>query len=90
MAGQDVIVRVATSDDNSGASKVQLSHSADFAQYSEFPIAGSTTDIGWTLQPSGEVYVRVVDRAGNTSEVKGEQGPSKYDIFLPLVLRQFP
>jgi uncharacterized repeat protein (TIGR01451 family) len=87
MAGQDVIVRVTTSDDNSGASRVQISHSADLAQYSEFPVTGVTTDIDWTLQPSGEIYLRVVDRAGNPSDVESAQGPPRYEIYLPLVLR---
>lgn len=89
MAGKDVIVRVTTSDDNSGVSKVQLSHSADFARYSEFAVTGGTTDISWTLQPSGQVYVRVVDRAGNLSEVESEQGPPNYEVYLPLVLRLY-
>jgi fibronectin-binding autotransporter adhesin len=89
MVGQDVIVRVTTSDDNSGASKVQISHSADFAECLEFAVTGATTDIPWTLQSSGEVYVRVVDRAGNLSEVQRGQGPPEYEIYLPVVLRNF-
>jgi hypothetical protein len=87
VAGQNVIVRVTSSDDNSGAGTVQISHSEDFAQYSEFAVTGPTTDIAWTLQSSGEVYVRVVDRAGNVSQVESEQGPPKYDVYLPLVIR---
>jgi uncharacterized repeat protein (TIGR01451 family) len=90
MAGRDVVVRVTTSDDNSGASKIQISHSADFAEYSEFAVPGATMDIPWTLQSSGVAYVRVVDRAGNLSDVQSGQGPPQYDIYLPLVLRQFP
>jgi uncharacterized repeat protein (TIGR01451 family) len=85
MVGRDVIVRVASSDDNSGAGTAQVSH--DGENYSDFAITGSTTDIPWTLQPSGEVYVRVVDRAGNPSDVRIEQGPPNHLVFLPLVLR---
>jgi uncharacterized repeat protein (TIGR01451 family) len=87
VTGQDVIVRVTSSDDNSGASIVQISHSVDFVQYSEFAVTGPTTDIPWVLQSSGEVYVRVVDRAGNVSEVESEQGPPKYGVYLPLMIR---
>ena len=87
VAGQNVIVRVTSSDDNSGAGVIQISHGVDFAQYSEFAVTGPTTDIPWVLQSSGEVYVRVVDRAGNVSEVESEQGPPKYDVYLPLVIR---
>jgi uncharacterized repeat protein (TIGR01451 family) len=85
--GQNVIVRVTSSDDNTGASTIHVSHSEDFAQYSEFAVIGPTTDIAWVLQSSGEVYVRVIDRAGNVSEVEGEQGPPKYEIYLPLIIR---
>jgi uncharacterized repeat protein (TIGR01451 family) len=89
VSGQDVIVRVATSDDNSGAGVIRVSHDEDFAQYSAFAVSGPTTDVPWVLQSSGEVYVRVVDRAGNVSKVKGEQGPSKYEVYLPLVIRSY-
>jgi uncharacterized repeat protein (TIGR01451 family) len=88
MAGQDVIVRVTSSDDNVGTSKAHVSHDDAFETYSAFEITGNTTDIPWTLQPSGEVYVRVVDRAGNVSEIKSEQGRPNYPVFLPLVLRR--
>lgn len=88
MAGPDVIVRVKSSDDNSGVSKVQISHDENWETYSEFAATGRTTDIPWTLQPSGEIYVRVLDRAGNASAVRNEQGPPSQQVFLPLVLRQ--
>jgi len=85
--GEEVIVRVTASDDNSGLARVQISHSEDFGGSSEFGVTGGTTDIPWTLQPSGEVYVRVVDRAGNVSESESQQGPSRYEVFLPALLR---
>jgi uncharacterized repeat protein (TIGR01451 family) len=87
VAGQNVILRVTSSDDNSGAGVVQISHGEDFAQYSEFAVTGATTDIPWVLQSSGEVYVRVVDRAGNVSQAADEQGPPKYEIYLPLAIK---
>jgi hypothetical protein len=90
MAGQDVLIRVTSSDDNAGTSEVHVSHKGTFETYADFEITGSTTDIPWTLQPSGEVYVRVVDRAGNVSEAVGAQGTPNYPVFLPLVLRQTP
>ncbi len=68
MQGQEVIVRVTASDGNSGVTTVQVSHDEGFGQFSEFAFIGPATDIPWTLQPSGLVYVRVVDRAGNLSE----------------------
>lgn len=86
-AAHQVIVRVTASDDSSGVEAVQISDSASFGTFSEFEVTGSTTDIPWTLQPSGEVYVRVVDRAGNVSEAEKGQGPTTYEIYVPLVLR---
>jgi len=83
--GQNVILRVTVSDGNSGVDRLQISHSADFNQFSEVPATGSTTDVPWVLQPFGAVYVRVVDRAGNLSDVSGEQGLAQ--IYLPIVVR---
>jgi hypothetical protein len=88
MDGVDVIVRVTVSDANSGAGTIQMSHSAGFDAFSEFPVAGSQTDIPWSLQPSGSVYVRVVDRAGNLSEVSHES--TRFNIYLPLTLKSGP
>jgi len=88
--GLSVIVRVTASDSNTGVSQVQISHSADFEQFSEFAVTGRMTDIPWTLQPSGKVYVRAVDRAGNVSEVSSEQGEANYEIYLPIVVRSEP
>ena len=48
------------------------------------------TDILWTLQSSGAVYVRVVDRAGNTSPVSSGSGPAHNRIYLPLVVKPVP
>ena len=84
---RDVIVRVTSSDDNSGVGAVRISHDEDFAEFSEFPVTGRTTDIPWTLQSSAKVYVRVMDRAGNLSEVCEGQGPPQHVIYLPIVLR---
>jgi hypothetical protein len=86
MGGQDVIVRVTASDDNSGVSKVQISHSADFEQFSEFAATSGTTDTPWTLQHSGTVYVRVVDRAGNLSQVSSGQTSMYFKTYLPLLI----
>ncbi len=82
-------MQVTTSDDNSGVSEVLISDSAGFGQFSEFAVTGGTTDVPWTLQPSGKVYIRVVDRAGNLSEIRSEQGPAHHEIYLPLVLRLY-
>jgi uncharacterized repeat protein (TIGR01451 family) len=86
----DVIVRVTAIDANSGVDRVQISHSAMFDEFSEFAFVGPATDIPWALQSSGEVYVRAVDRAGNLSPITGAQGPARYSIYLPVVLRNAP
>jgi uncharacterized repeat protein (TIGR01451 family) len=85
--GQNVIVRVTASDANSGVGTVQISHRADFGTYAGFPSAGPITYVPWALQPSGLVYVRVVDRAGNLSPVSSEQGPTRFEAYLPMLLR---
>jgi len=90
MQGQDVFVRVTASDDSSGVSKVQVSHSAGLISFSEFAVTGSMTNIPWTLQFSGAVYVRVVDRAGNLSPVSSGPGPAHNRICLPLVVKSRP
>lgn len=82
---QAVIVRVTAVDANSGVGWVQISHDEGFGQFSEFACFGPATDIPWLLQPSGLIYVRVVDRAGNLSEVISEQGSIR--IYLPFVAR---
>jgi uncharacterized repeat protein (TIGR01451 family) len=87
MNKQDVIVRVTADDDNSGIAEVQVSDTKDFSAPSNFEMIGRITDIPWTLQPSGQVHVRVVDRAGNISETKSEQGVSNYRIYLPALAR---
>lgn len=81
-------IQVTAGDDVSGVGKVQVSNQAGFSSYSEFAAVGSMTDIPWQLQPSGKVYVRVVDRAGNYSTVSIGQGPtSPTRVYLPLVIR---
>jgi len=84
----DIIVRVTAGDANSGIDKVQLSDTPEFTQFSELPFVGPTTDIPWTLPASGEVYVRVMDRAGNFSLVGSGQRPANFKIYLPLVVIQ--
>jgi hypothetical protein len=87
MTGMNVIVRVTTSDDNSGVGSVEISHEPNFDDYTTFKMVGETADFFWELQPSGLVYVRAVDRAGNLSISVGAQGPKSYDkIYLPLVI----
>lgn len=87
--GKNTIVRVTASDDNSGVNKVQISHDMNFGQFLEFAFTGNTTDISWPLQPSGIVYVRVKDRAGNLSQVSSKQGTPYFEIYLPVVLKNY-
>ncbi len=84
---KSVIVRVVASDDNSGVSEVQISHNMNFDQFSKFAAIDNTTDIPWALQPSGIVYVRVKDRAGNLSRVSSEQESPYSEIYLPVVFK---
>jgi uncharacterized repeat protein (TIGR01451 family) len=84
-SGQNVIVRVTSSDDNSGVGRIQISSSTNFSRFTEFAASGGTTDIPWTWAASGQVYVRVVDRAGNVSSAVGIQPP--YSVYLPLMMR---
>ncbi|MCP3885177.1 MAG: hypothetical protein GY700_06820, partial [Propionibacteriaceae bacterium] len=44
------------------------------ANDTEIDVTQATQDLNWTLQANGEVYVCAVDRAGNTSQPKFEQG----------------
>jgi hypothetical protein len=83
-----VIVRVTSSDDNSGVEQIQISDSYDFTTYTSYPVIGSVTDILYDLQPSGLIYIRVKDRSGNLSDVTRELGPaSERQIYLPLAIR---
>ncbi len=88
-AAQDAVtIRVTTSDDNSGVDRIVVSHDGVCdANDAEFEITRATQDWAWTLQASGEVYVCAVDRAGNTSLPRLEQGEAKHIIFLPFVVR---
>lgn len=89
IAGLSVILRITTSDDNSGVDTVHISHQADIDPYVAYDIPGSTVDIPWMLHPSGLVHVRAIDRAGNLSTVTTGQGPpSNYIVCLPLVVKQ--
>ena len=89
-AGKSVLVRVIARDDNSGVLEVQLSNRSDFAVASSYPVAGSLTEIAWPLQPSGLVYGRVLDRAGNPSTVASAQGKPCYSVYLPILQRSTP
>ena len=82
---QNVIVRIKSGDDNSGVSRVQINSGENFSQFTEFTVTGSTTDIPWTLPPSGTIYVRVVDRAGNFSNIASGHGA--YKVYLPMIVR---
>jgi uncharacterized repeat protein (TIGR01451 family) len=85
-----VTVRVTASDENSGLDEVRVSHNPDLEPYSAFPITGAVTDIPWTPQASGQVYVCVMDRAGNASETKSALASVQYRIFLPITVRATP
>jgi hypothetical protein len=67
--------------------RIQVSDDPDFGTYTEFVFIGPTADIPWTVQATGAVYIRAVDRAGNTSEISYGKGPADHEVFLPLVLR---
>ena len=82
-----VIVRVISSDDNSGVGEIQMSHLAGFTTYQSFLPTGATTNLPWSLQPSGWVYVRVRDQAGNLSAMSDAHGPAEYKVFLPAALK---
>ena len=87
-SGRSVLVRVIAHDDNSGVRTVQLSNRSDFVTASSYPVTGSLTEIVWPLQPSGLVYGRVLDRAGNTSPAVSAQGePWWYRVYLPVLQR---
>ncbi|OQY36192.1 MAG: hypothetical protein B6243_03815 [Anaerolineaceae bacterium 4572_5.2] len=89
---EHVIIRVRSRDDNSGVNKVEISHSGDFsdctadgsADCQSFTVVQSVQDFNWTLQNSGLVYVRTVDRAGNVSDVTFQGGVA---IYLPIALK---
>jgi hypothetical protein len=85
-----VMVRVTASDPNSGVDRVQISDDLDFGTFAEFPFIGPTTEVPWALQETGEVYVRVLDRAGNVSVISGAQAQLDFYIYLPIVLRNAP
>jgi len=81
-------VVVTTTDGESGVGSIHLSHSADFNSYENYSVTGATTKISWDLQPSGTVFVRAIDRAGNVSGVKMGQGILDNSTYLPLILGQ--
>jgi hypothetical protein len=71
-------------DDISGVGRIQISSSSNFSTFTEFAPTGSVTDIPWTLVTSGQVYVRVTDRAGNVSNVVSDK---YHAVYLPLIMR---
>jgi uncharacterized repeat protein (TIGR01451 family) len=79
-------VVVTTTDEHSGVGSVQLSHSAGFESYETYPVTSARTAIPWSLDPSGQVFVRAIDRAGNVSAVEVGHGLSNYPVFLPLTI----
>jgi uncharacterized repeat protein (TIGR01451 family) len=79
-------VIVTTMDEHSGVDVIQLSHSASFESFENFSVSGTKTQVPWSLQPTGLVYVRAVDRAGNVSDVKMGQGTRDNSTYLPLIL----
>jgi uncharacterized repeat protein (TIGR01451 family) len=85
--GQSVIVRVTTSDDNSGIGQIQISHWADFDQYQSFAPAGWRTEIPWEMHSSGQLFTRVVDRAGNFSEATAQVFAPEHKVYLPTIMR---
>jgi len=85
----DVTVRVTAIDADDGVDKVQFSNSTIFLNPVEYAATSGQTDVAWSLQPSGIVYARVLDRAGNASPAKSGQGPTHKAIYLPLVLRAY-
>ncbi len=90
LAESEVIVRVTSSDSNTGVSVVQIAENAGFDGYLEFPVLGPTTDIPWTLEGSSYLYVRVVDRAGNVSEAASAPTFIGFKVYIPIVLRDTP
>lgn len=90
LAESEVIVRVTSSDGNTGVGAVQVAESASFDGYLEFPVLGPTTEIPWVLQGSSYLHVRVVDRAGNLSEATSAPTGITHKIYIPVVLRNTP
>jgi uncharacterized repeat protein (TIGR01451 family) len=84
---RDVMLQIRGSDGNSGINRAQISHDADFAEFEEFEFVGPTSEFPWTLQPSGEVFLRLVDRAGNVSQAGSAQGDVSFAVYLPVVLK---
>ena len=85
---QQIMLRVAATDDSSGVNNLQISGSPDFTQYAEFAVTGSTTDILWTLSTCGSIYIRAQDRAGNCSAAAIENQSERCAVYLPTVLRE--
>ncbi len=79
---QEAIIRVTAGDENSGVSEVQVSHDLAFVDVASFQFNGPVDEFPWTLQDSGLVYVRIIDRAGNWTLFG-----SRFEVYLPLVVR---
>ncbi len=81
-------IQVTFSDDLSGVNQVQVSNQPGFNSSVEFSVQSQVANIPWTLQPSGKVYVRVADRAGNLSTIDSAQGPtSQVKVSLPIIYK---
>ncbi len=81
------IIRVTAADNNSGISFVQIGDDDQFNTFSEFSTTGGVTDIFWSVESSGEIYVRVADRAGNLSAVASEEVTVGEKVYLPIIVK---
>lgn len=72
---QLVNLRVTALDDVSGIRTVVVGNTPSLNDGISFPFAGPVYDVPWTLPPTGEVYLRVRDRAGRYSELVSIDGP---------------
>lgn len=83
-----VIIRVTSSDSNSGVERVLISDSPAFESDATetHTITTATADFPWNRP--GSVYVKVIDRAGNSSSVEQLiQNVGSNQLFLPIVVK---
>lgn len=89
-AAQDItaIVRVISRDDNSGVEWVVMSDDPDFASPATvtYAVTASSQDFAWSWP--GDVYVKVIDRAGNVSAVKQASfNLDHFNTYLPVIIK---
>lgn len=65
---QLVNLRITAEDDISGIRSIVVGSDPELSDGQRFPFAGPVYDVPWTLPPSGIVYFRAQDRAGNYSD----------------------